>query len=222
MRGANEQGAAEECRCENDRDRDDATLDDALAAARACRVCEKDLPLGARPIVQAGVTAQILIVGQAPGSRVHVSGIPWDDASGKRLRQWMGVDTRTFYDSSKIAIVPIGLCYPGRGRSGDLPPRAECAPLWFDRLLRRLPNIELTLLVGAHAQRHVLARGGVFSLTAAIREWRALLPRYLPLPHPSPRNVAWFKANPWFENEVLPSLRARVADLRLGTGRAVE
>lgn len=189
------------------------TLDELLVAVRACRACEKALPLGPRPVVQAAQMARLLIVGQAPGARVHASGVPWDDASGVRLRAWMGVDARTFYNASKIAIIPVGFCYPGRGKSGDLPPRPECAPLWFDRMLARLPHVGLTLLVGLHAQRHVLGAGSQSTLTDTVRHWRKYAPQYIPLPHPSGRNVAWFKANPWFETEVLPSLRARVAAL---------
>jgi uracil-DNA glycosylase len=193
---------------------DEPTLDELLAAVRACRVCENELPLGPRPVLQAAETARILVIGQAPGARVHASGIPWDDASGRRLREWMGVDARTFYDPSTTAIIPMGYCYPGRGRSGDLPPRPECAALWLDRLLARLPRVELTLLIGLHAQRHLLGARCKPTLTETVRTWRQFAPDFIPLPHPSGRNVAWFKANPWFEREVLPSLRERVAVLR--------
>lgn len=190
-----------------------ATLDALLTAVRACRVCEAHLPLGPRPVFQVGAAARILIVGQAPGARVHASGIPWDDRSGERLRAWMGVDSQRFYDASTVAIVPMGLCYPGRAASGDAPPRRECAPLWLDRLLAELPNIELTLLVGAHAQAHFLRAAGRTSVTATTRNWRAHLPGVVPLPHPSPRNIAWFKANPWFDDELLPVLRRSVRGL---------
>ena len=189
------------------------TLDSLLQAIRACRVCAAHLPLGPRPVLQAGATARILIVGQAPGARVHASGVPWDDRSGERLREWMGIDAFTFYDASRVAIVPMGLCYPGRAASGDRPPRRECAPLWQSRLLAQVPRIELTLLVGAYAQAHFLRRGGHVSVTATMRDWRTHAPRILPLPHPSPRNVAWFKANPWFEAELLPVLQGRVSRL---------
>jgi uracil-DNA glycosylase len=188
------------------------TLPQLLAEVRACRACEAHLPLGPRPVLRASATARILIVGQAPGAKVHASGIPWDDRSGERLRSWMGVDAATFYDERRIAIVPMGYCYPGRGASGDLPPRRECAELWLARLLAQMPRIELTLLVGQYAQRHFLgARAG--SVSEAVRQWRAHAPRHLPLPHPSPRNIAWFQANPWFEAELLPELRQRVAAL---------
>lgn len=189
------------------------SLDDLLRQVRACRVCAAHLPLGPRPVLQAGADARILVVGQAPGAKVHASGVPWDDRSGERLRSWMGIDAATFYDARRVAIIPMGLCYPGRAASGDRPPRRECAPLWMDRLLAQLPRIELTLLVGAYAQRHFLGRGGHASVTATTQDWRALAPRIIPLPHPSPRNVAWFKANPWFEGELLPVLQRSVRRL---------
>lgn len=185
-------------------------IDDVLAAARACRACAAHLPLGPRPIVQAAASARILVVGQAPGTQAHASGIPWSDRSGARLRDWMGVDAATFYDPRRIAIVPMGLCYPGRGASGDRPPRRECAPLWLDRLIARMPGIELTLLVGRYAQMHFLHGPERASVTANTRGWRARAPRVIPLPHPSPRNIAWFKANPWFDDELLPVLRHHV------------
>ena len=184
-----------------------------LRSVRACRVCAAHLPLGPRPVLQAGATARILIVGQAPGAKVHASGIPWSDKSGERLRDWMGIDADTFYDEHKVAIMPMGFCYPGRGASGDLPPRRECAPLWHARLLAQMPQVELTLLVGAYAQAHFLRDVGHVSATATIRDWRAHAPRIIPLPHPSPRNVAWFKANSWFEVELLPVVQRRVRGL---------
>ena len=189
------------------------TLDSLLQAVRACRVCEAHLPLGPRPVLQASAMARILIVGQAPGAQVHASGVPWDDRSGVRLRGWMGIDATTFYDRSCVAIVPMGYCYPGRGASGDLPPRRECAPLWLDRLLAHLPRIELTLLVGRYAQAHFLRGKGPVSVTASTRDWRSHAPRVIPLPHPSPRNIAWFKANPWFDDELVPVLRHTVHKL---------
>ncbi|HEX7910739.1 MAG TPA: uracil-DNA glycosylase family protein [Paraburkholderia sp.] len=188
-----------------------APLDALLAEIRACRACEAVLPLGPRPVVRAHRDARILIVGQAPGARVHASGIPWDDASGKRLREWLGVDTDTFYDATRFAIVPMGFCYPGRGASGDNPPRPECARLWLDRLLAELPAIRLTLLIGQYAQRHFLANTRKATLTDTVLAWRDFGPAVLPLPHPSPRNQAWFKHHPWFESDVLPELRRRVA-----------
>jgi uracil-DNA glycosylase len=189
------------------------SLDRLLETVRACRACEAHLPLGPRPVLQAGTTARILIVGQAPGARVHASGVPWDDRSGERLREWMGVSAETFYDRACVAIVPMGFCYPGRGASGDLPPRRECAQLWLDRLLAQLPRIELTLLVGRYAQARFLRGAGYTSVTAATRAWRAHAPRIIPLPHPSPRNIAWFKANPWFDDELLPVLQHSVRNL---------
>ena len=181
-----------------------------LKAVRACHACEAHLPHGVRPVLQAGSSARILIVGQAPGARVHASGVPWDDKSGERLRRWMGVDAATFYDAARVAIVPMAFCYPGRGPSGDLPPRRECAALWLDQVLAKLPKIELTLLIGGYAQTHFLRRTGHTSLTATTRDWRALAPRVIPLPHPSPRNIAWFQANPWFDDELVPVLQQSV------------
>lgn len=188
-----------------------------LSTVRQCRACEPHLPLTPRPILQAGEGARILIVGQAPGLRAHLSGTPWDDASGERLRSWMGIDAASFYDASRIAIVPMGYCYPGRGRGGDLPPRRECAALWLDHLLARLPHIELTLLVGLHAQRHFLRARRKQSLTETVRAWRDYAPAYLPLPHPSARNTPWFQRNPWFEHELLPVLQERVKSLLADT-----
>lgn len=189
------------------------TLPALLAAVRACRACEAVLPLGPRPVVQAARSARILVVGQAPGRRVHATGIPWDDPSGERLRAWMGVQEDVFYNPARIAIIPMGFCYPGRGDDGDLPPRPECATLWLAQLLQRLPRIELTLLIGQHAQRHFLGNRRGPSMAATIKAWRDYAPQYLPLPHPSPRNQPWFAANPWFERRLIPVLRARVGAL---------
>lgn len=186
------------------------SLESLLVAVRDCRACEKHLPLGPRPVLSAGSTARILIVGQAPGLRVHQTGIPWDDASGARLRAWMGIDKDVFYDESRIAIIPMGYCYPGRGTGGDLPPRRECAQLWLDQLLARLPLVELTLLVGQHAQRHFLGRRRKPSLAETIQAWREYSPAYIPLPHPSPRNTPWFQRNAGFEQTLLPELRQRI------------
>jgi uracil-DNA glycosylase len=169
------------------RETEHSTLEGLLAAVRQCRACEKELPLGPRPVLRAAESARILVVGQAPGARVHASGIPWDDARGARLRDWMGLDR--FYDESQIAIIPMGYCYPGRGKSGDLPPRRECARLWLDQLLTKLPRIELTLLIGLHAQRHFLGTRRKQSLTETVKAWRGFAPEYLPLPHPSARNT---------------------------------
>jgi uracil-DNA glycosylase len=190
-----------------------AALDALLCEARACTLCAAHLPHGTRPIVQAGTSARLLIVGQAPGARVHASGIPWSDASGRRLRDWLQVDEPTFFDADRIALVPMGFCYPGKAGSGDAPPRPECRATWHPRLLPLLPNVDLTLLIGNHAQAHFLGRTRKATSGDTVRAWRDYLPRYLPLPHPSPRNVAWFLRNPWFEGEVLPMLRERVRAL---------
>jgi uracil-DNA glycosylase len=185
-----------------------------VAAARACRVCAAHLPLGPRPVLRAAKSARLLIVGQAPGTRVHETGIPWNDPSGERLRAWLAVDSETFYDEARIAIVPMGLCYPGRDdRGGDRPPRPECAPLWHPPLRAALPKVELTLLVGQYAQAYYLGPRRRGSLTETVRAWRELLPDFLPLPHPSWRNTAWLKRHPWFAAELLPELRARVRTL---------
>jgi uracil-DNA glycosylase len=190
--------------------RQQTSLDTLLADVRACQVCAEYLPLGPRPIVRAGHKARILIVGQAPGARVHASGIPWSDSSGDRLRQWLAVDETSFYDESLFALVPMGFCYPGRGKGGDNPPRPECAPLWLNRLLGEMPDIQLTLLIGQYSQRHFLGARRKASLTETVRSWSEYAPAFMPLPHPSPRNLWWFQRNSWFELEVLPALRSRV------------
>jgi len=192
------------------------TLETLLVKVRACRVCEAQLPLGPRPILRADARAGVLIVGQAPGTRVHATGIPWNDPSGDRLRAWLGVDRQVFYDDRRFAIIPTGFCYPGRGRSGDLPPRPECAPLWHPRLRALLPNIGLTLLVGQYAQAYYLGGRRKGTLTATVHAWRSYLPAFLPLPHPSPRNTRWLSLNRWFEQEVVPELRERIHALAGG------
>lgn len=186
------------------------TLEALLREVRACTACSGVLPMVPRPVVQLSSTARILIASQAPGSKVQESGIPFADASGDRLRDWMGVSDNQFYAADKIAIVPMGFCYPGRlATGGDAPPRPECAPLWRARLLTRMPALRLTLLVGSHAQVHVLGSG---KMTDRVRDFRRYLPKYLPLPHPSWRSRIWGKDNPWFEAEVLPVLRAAVEE----------
>jgi uracil-DNA glycosylase len=185
-----------------------------IAEARACRVCEAHLPLGPRPILSAEASARLMIIGQAPGTRVHESGVPWDDASGDRLRDWLAIERDVFYDAAQVAIVPMGFCYPGRDKNGgDAPPRPECAPLWHARLRAELPNIALTLLVGRYAQVHYLGRAAGKSVVETVRAWRDHMPAYLPLPHPSWRTRSWAKKNPWFEAEVIPALRAELRRL---------
>lgn len=181
-----------------------------LREIRKCDTCAQHLPHGVRPVVQAGSTARLLIVGQAPGRIVHETGIPWNDASGNLLRAWLQLSRDEFYDESKVAIVPTGLCFPGTGRNGDLPPRPECAPLWHAPLLAAMPDVQLTLLIGSHAQKFYLRENGKSTLTETVAAYQAYLPRYFPLPHPSPRNRLWLKKNPWFEADVLPELRRRV------------
>ncbi len=186
------------------------SLDALLVRVRACQLCAAHLPLGPRPVLQAATGARILIAGQAPGRKVHASGIPFDDASGERLRAWMGISRTTFYDPHQVAILPMGFCYPGTGRSGDLPPRPECAPAWRQPLLDHLPAVQLTLVMGHYALAwHLPQQRG--TLTETVRQWRNHGPELLALPHPSPRNNGWLRNNPWFEEELLPELRARVA-----------
>jgi uracil-DNA glycosylase len=188
----------------------DLTLADILDDARTCQLCAGHLPHTPRPVVRAAAGARLLIIGQAPGARVHASGIPWDDPSGDLLRDWLGVTRRVFYNENKVAIMPMGFCYPGKGRSGDLPPPPECAPRWHATLLSCLPNIQLTLLIGQYAQRYYLGRQ-YSTLTATVGNWREHLPQYFALPHPSPRNHFWVRKNPWFETDVLPELRRVVS-----------
>ncbi len=186
-------------------------LEALLKKVRACRLCEPHLPLGARPVLRAGADAQLLIVGQAPGTRVHASGIPWNDASGDRLREWLAMDRDAFYDENRVAIVPMGFCYPGKGKGGDMPPRPECAPMWHPKILPLLTRVRLVLLIGRYAQEAYLGDLRRESLTDTVRDVKRYLPRYFPLPHPSPRNQLWLKRNPWFEAKILPLLRKRVA-----------
>ena len=184
-------------------------LKQLLSEVRACRSCEAQLPLAPRPVLRASNTARLLIIGQAPGTRVHRTGIPWDDPSGERLRDWMQIDRDLFYDEEHIAIIPMGFCYPGKGKSGDLPPRPECAPQWHQRLLAEMPALRLTVLIGQYAQKYYL-ESGRRSLTETVQDWQACLPEHFPLPHPSPRNIRWFKNNPWFESGVLPAFRRHI------------
>ena len=190
------------------------TFPQLLARIRACRICEAHLPLGPRPVVQASLHARLLIVSQAPGRKVHATGIPFNDPSGERLRDWLGIDKTVFYDAEQIAIVPMGFCFPGSGKGGDLPPRPECAPQWHPLLLPRMKQVQLTLAIGQYAQAGLLGAARGKTLTATVQDWRTHLHArgILPLPHPSPRNRLWLARNPWFEVELLPELKRRVAE----------
>jgi uracil-DNA glycosylase len=185
-----------------------------LREVRACRICAAELPFGPRPVVQLANNARLLIVGQAPGSKVHQSGIPWNDASGDRLRDWLKLDRAAFYDASRVAILPIGFCYPGAGNNGsDNPPRPECAPRWHERLLKHLPDLKLTLLVGQHAHRYYLGAGRKASMTETVKTFSQHGDQFFPLPHPSWRSGIWMQKNPWFEEAVIPELRNAVRKL---------
>jgi len=188
-----------------------------LAEVRACRMCEAHLPNAPKPVLRAWPTARVLVVGQAPGRRVHESGIPWNDPSGDLLREWLRIGLEDFYDERRIAIIPAGLCYPGTGESGDLPPRPECAPHWHPRLRAFLPRIRLTLLIGSYAQTYYLGARRKKTLAQTVRARDEYLPEFFPLPHPSPRNRLWMKKNAWFEREVLPQLRRRFRACLRGT-----
>ncbi|MGH1483916.1 MAG: uracil-DNA glycosylase family protein [Geminicoccales bacterium] len=188
------------------------TPSDLLNEVKACKVCADKLPSGPRPVFQIGVEAKVLIAGQAPGRKVHQTGIPFDDPSGDTLRTWLGIDRATFYDPNKIAILPMAFCYPGRGQSGDLPPPVECATLWRAKLLSLMPKVDLTLVIGRYAQRYHLGDDSKATLTETVRAYRDYLPNVFPLPHPSPRNRPWLKRHLWFDEDVLPALRKLVAD----------
>lgn len=186
-----------------------ATMAEAAAAASACTFCARHLPLGPRPIHQLHEQARILVTSQAPGTKAHLSGIPFEDASGERLRDWLGLERDRFYDPTQLAILPMGLCYPGRlPRGGDCPPRPECAPLWHPRILPRFTNLRLRLLVGSYAVRFVL--GGRMPLAERVARHAETLPAHFPLPHPSWRTLVWAKRHPWFDEEVIPALRREV------------
>jgi uracil-DNA glycosylase len=190
-----------------------ANFDKIAKNVRSCRVCAAHLPLGPRPVFQIDPKARILIAGQAPGRRVHESGVPFSDASGDRLRTWMGVDSEVFYDPQKIAILPMGFCYPGTGKSGDLPPRPECAVEWRDQLLRLMPAVELTLVIGQYALDWHLKAAQKDTLTQTVQNWKEYWPKILPLPHPSPRNNIWLKKNPWFEIDIIPKLQRKIRSM---------
>jgi uracil-DNA glycosylase len=190
------------------------TLRRLLREIHVCRFCEADLPLGPGPVLRLASTARLLIVGQAPGRRAHQSGVPWDDASGTRLREWMMLDTTDFYDETRVAILPIGFCYPGAGKNGgDKPPRPECAPLWHKRLLEYLPDLQLTLLVGQYAHRHYLGSTRRASMTETVKAFPEYGPQFFPLPHPSWRSVLWMRKHPWFESVAIPELRKAVREV---------
>jgi uracil-DNA glycosylase len=191
-------------------------MDKLLSEIRSCEVCKIHLPLGPRPIVAAHPDAKIVIIGQAPGTKVHTTGVPWDDPSGRQLRKWLGVTDEVFYDPSKMALIPMGFCYPGKGKSGDLPPRTECAPLWHEPLWQQMPNVDLVLLIGMYAQNYYLGKTTKKTLTETVASYEAYLPKFLPLPHPSPRNRFWLTKNPWFGELVVPHLQRRV--LKIITG----
>jgi len=187
-------------------------LDSLRAEIEACRVCAAALPAGCRPVVRLGALATLLIISQAPGTRAHASGVPFEDPSGTRLRQWTGISKEVFYDTARVAIMPMGFCFPGTGKSGDLPPRPECAPLWHERILAQLPAIRLTLLVGAYAQKRYLPAARKLPMTEIVRGFSNYGPEFFPLPHPSWRSNVWMQRNPWFVTEVLPALRARLRE----------
>ena len=186
------------------------SLDKLVKEIKACNLCTDHLPLGPRPVIQVGSLARILIVGQAPGRRVHETGIPFNDPSGERLRLWMGINKEEFYDKDKVALVPMGFCFPGTGKSGDLPPRPECADTWREKLLEQLPNIELNIVIGQYAQGWHFGSSNKQNLTETVKSWKEFWPNAIPLPHPSPRNNIWLRKNAWFEDEVIPALQKAV------------
>lgn len=186
------------------------SLDDLLAEIRRCTLCAQHLPLGPNPVLQVAATPRLMICGQAPGTRVHATGIPFNDPSGDRLRQWLGIDRATFYDPRRVAVIPMGFCYPGRdSHGGDLPPRPECAATWHDRLFALLPQPRLLLAIGRYAHAYHLKGRAKSTVTETVAAWRTYSSDLLPLPHPSPRNIGWMKRNPWFENDLLPELKER-------------
>lgn len=185
-------------------------MKDILAEIKQCIICKPYLPLGPNPVVVANPKAKIVIIGQAPGTKVHASGIPWDDASGKQLRNWLGVTDEEFYNPETFAIVPMGFCYPGKGKTGDLPPRKECAPQWHQQLFNLMPNLKLVILIGTYAQNYYLRSDKKKTLTETVKYFETYLPKYLVLPHPSPRNRHWLAKNLWFEQDILPKIKAIV------------
>lgn len=188
-------------------------MENLLKNIKKCEVCKSHLGLGPRPVLSATEHSKIIIIGQAPGTKVHKTGIPWDDPSGKQLRKWLGVTDEVFYDENKFAIVPMGFCYPGKGKSGDLPPRPECAPLWHQILLEKMPEVELIILIGMYAQKYYLQKDAKKTLTETVKKYHEYFPNYFVLPHPSPRNRFWLAKNQWFAVDVLPVLRKRVIEI---------
>lgn len=191
------------------------SLDKLILEVRSCTICKDHLPLNPRPILQIATSAKILIAGQAPGKKVHLSGVPFDDQSGERLRNWLGLTKEQFYDAGLVAILPMGFCYPGSGKSGDAPPRPECAKEWREKLLMLLPHVELTVLIGTYAIDYHLAENQKDNLTKTVNAWREYWPSTIPMPHPSPRNNIWLSKNPWFEKDVLPAVKRRVRSISL-------
>lgn len=188
-------------------------MDELLIEIKGCKICAKALPLGPRPIVAAHFKSKILIIGQAPGSVVHKTGVPWDDKSGENLRKWMNIDDTVFYDAEKIGLIPMGFCYPGRGKSGDNPPTKECAPKWHNVLLSKIEKPELILLIGKYAQDYYLGNTSKKTLTETVKNYKDYLPKYFVLPHPSPRNNIWQAKNEWFSKEVLPALKEKTQEI---------
>ncbi|WKB80960.1 uracil-DNA glycosylase family protein [Cellulophaga lytica] len=188
-------------------------MQELLSKIKRCTVCSGKLALGPRPIVSASSKSKIVIVGQAPGSVVHKTGIPWNDKSGENLRSWMGITKEDFYNTDKVAIIPMGFCYPGKGKSGDLPPTKECAPLWHKPILDDIKNVQLTLLIGAYAQNYYLVHKAEKTLTQTVKNYHNYLPNYMVLPHPSPRNNIWQAKNKWFVTNVLPELKLQVKQI---------
>ncbi len=188
-------------------------FDALLLEIQNCRICAGQLGHEPNPVVSISPKSKILVIGQAPGTKVHASGIPWDDASGRNLRKWLGVTDEEFYDTDLFGIVPMGFCYPGKGKSGDLPPRPECAPQWHHQLFRNLKNIKLTLLIGQYAQAYYLGKDRKTTLTETVKNFETYLPDYLPLVHPSPRNGIWMRKNPWFEKDVIPVLKSNIESI---------
>jgi uracil-DNA glycosylase family 4 len=187
-------------------------MEQLLSEIRNCKVCKEHLPLGPRPVITGSHESKVVIIGQAPGLKVHQSGIPWDDQSGKKLREWLGVDDEIFYDTTNFAIVPMGFCYPGKAKTGDAPPRKECAPLWHDKVLFQLKKVELILLIGSYATSYYLPKEKT-NLTHKVNHYEKYLPKYWPLPHPSPTNRFWRAKNPWFEEHIVPQLQRKIKEI---------